>query len=146
MRKAVLDQTAHLSLKRPLCSNVPRMGLIDLQAQNESTETETALIVALCKCARDLPACSWRQNDVVLTSMQPRYVASTSIQRHFNVICVLGLMHLICCTKGLHDILLRNVFKEKCFCKERVRLSVQCFVFFYVLIYSCNKTCLQIVI
>ena len=36
------------------------------------------------------PAGTQQQNDVVSTSMRRDYVASTLIQRHFNVVCPLG--------------------------------------------------------
>ena len=34
------------------------------------------------------------QNDVVWMSMRRNYVASTSIQRHFNVVCLLGYISI----------------------------------------------------
>ena len=39
---------------------------------------------------RARPAGTWRRNDVVLTSMRRNYVASTSIRRHCDVMCLLG--------------------------------------------------------
>ena len=36
------------------------------------------------------PAGMWRQNDVILTARRRHHVASTSIQRHFSVVCPLG--------------------------------------------------------
>ena len=39
---------------------------------------------------RTYPAGVWCQNDVVLTSMQRDYVASTLIRRHFRTKCPLG--------------------------------------------------------
>ena len=39
---------------------------------------------------RYLPAGTWRRNDVVLTSMRRDFVAWTSKQRHFDVMCLLG--------------------------------------------------------
>ena len=47
---------------------------------------------------RRYQACTCCQNDVVLTSMRRHYVTSTSIQRHFYVMCLQGRMYgwMIC--------------------------------------------------
>ena len=36
------------------------------------------------------PGGTWRRNDVVLTSVRRRHVASTSVRRYFGVMCLLG--------------------------------------------------------
>ena len=41
------------------------------------------------------PAGTQHQNDVVSTSMRRDHVASTLIRRHFNVVCLLGVIQII---------------------------------------------------
>ena len=37
------------------------------------------------------PADTWRRNDVGLTAMRRDHVASTSVRRHYDVTCPLGI-------------------------------------------------------
>ena len=63
--------------------------------------------IYLC-CCFFFPAGKWRRNDVTLMSMRHDHVASMSVRRHYDVMCLLGKIILFLNKLGFIMIKIKN--------------------------------------